>query len=447
MARKYTKAKIGFTSSLDYTAAIPVDTRFVVAAETDLTADATWKGGSTISAAYVGLTVYVEGTSSLYVLTNANYGTLDNWKKLATVSNQAGGTNYKGVKESLTELNAVDSPSAGDMYYVTHAELRATEGWSSVDGAFYIYNGTSWDKINKEDAAHATNASTADELTTEREINGLKFKGNANVTNFAVCGTDANVQNKSAAFVNLTIAQGTEIRVQFTNENTATSPTLNGYPLMRGAETFDKWEAGAVVTFTCVGTGVNRKWQAHEVEGQSTILRQTTAVDFSTFDFNNADGITIYQHTAPLESSSLSIEVREALFEAMMALGKASDGKLHFIKFKGRRYKFDIDDWDESTEKRSVSFSFIYRSYKKSGKVHSANLVTITWGRIIQNESPVYNWDYKVTSLIGSSIDTSQFVKTTDTDYINLKTDVDNLKETVKSVKWYSLIEDSQQQG
>lgn len=447
MARKYTKAKIGFTSSLDYTAAIPVDTRFVVAAESDLTADATWKGSSTISAAYVGLTVFVEGTSSLYVLTNANYATLDNWKKLATVSNQAGGTNYKGVKNSLTALNGVNSPDPGDMYYVTHAELEATTGWQSVDGAFYIYNGSSWDKINREDAAHATNASTADELTEARKINGLQFKGNTDVTNFAVCDSDANVQAKLATFTNLTIEQGTEIRVKFTNENTASSPTLNGYPLMRGAEKFDKWEAGAVVTFTCVGTGVNRKWQAHEVEGQSTILRQTTAVDFCTFDFNNAEGIAIYQHTTPLESASTSIEVREALFEAMMSLAKSPDGKLHFIKFKGRRYKFDIDDWDESQEKRSVSFSFIYRSYKKSGEVHSANLVTITWGRIIQNESPVYDWDYKVTSLIGSSIDTSQFVKTTDNDYTTLKTDVANLKETVKSVKWYNLVEDSQQQG
>lgn len=433
MARKYSNGTAAFAASFKYTSAIPIDNRMVVATLSDLTDDATWKTNG-ISAAYVGIAVYVESENALYVLTNAAYGTSDNWKKVATVDQVTGGTIYKGVKNSLTELNAVSSPSNGDMWYVTHAALETDTDWGSEDGAFYIHNGSSWDKINKEDAAFATIAGSANQLTTGREINGLGFDGSKSVTNYVECTTDANVAAKLVTLTDVSVEQGTEIRIKFNNANTAVNPTLNGIPVMRGEEVFDTWEAGAVVTLTCVGTGVNKKWQAHEVEGQSIILRNTSKVDYATFDFSNQEGVEISPSAAPIGDESM--DVRETLFAAMLNLAQNPDGKLHFVKFKGRRYKFDIDGFSSSSDGDSVTFSFLYRQYKTLGAEQHAKMITIEWGKKIVNDAVVFNYNYIVSSLIGGGTDISTLAT---------KTEVNELANRVASVennmKWYDLDE------
>lgn len=447
MARKYIKsngtAVAPFGASFSYSSAIPIDNRFVVADKGNLIASATWITNG-VNAAYKGLQVYVESESSVYVLT-ANDPTIEaNWKKIATTDTVVGGTNYKGVKTDLTALNEVSNPSGGDMYYVTHAVLSGAEGYANADGAFYIYNseGTSWDKINKEDVSRATSAGTADKLTNARDINGLAFDGSKSVSNFFTCATNTDVVNKEATLTDITAEEGTVIRIKFANENTAVNPTLNGVALKRGNAPFDKWEAGAIVTFTYVGSGNNASWQAHEVSGIDVVADNFTKVDFTSLDFNNGDGDEEINDTgAPKQLFGLNgeagAELQYALMDKFLALAKNPDGKLHFIQFKTKRCKFEIDTYNESeTEGDTVTFSFLYSSYGiKAGnqqRTQNPRMITITFTR----KSGGYTYEYKVKDLGGGG-------GTIDTSTLATKQSVNALSNRVKAIedsyKWVDL--------
>lgn len=456
MARKYIKsngtAVAPFGASFSYSSAIPIDNRFVVADKVNLIASATWITNG-VNAAYKGLQVYVESESSVYVLTANDPTTEANWKKIATADTVVGGTNYKGVKTDLTALNNVSNPSGGDMYYVTHAVLSGAEGYANADGAFYIYNseGTSWDKINKEDVSHATTAGTADKLTNARNINGLAFDGSKSVSNFFTCATNTDVVNKEATLTDITAEEGTVIRIKFANENTAVNPTLNGVALKRGNAPFDKWEAGAIVTFTYVGSGNNASWQAHEVNGIDVVADNFTKANFATLDFDNAD----FENSNEINgdssdgyskapryfgqqhfSSQQEHDFISPLVEKLLTLAGSPDGKLHFILFKGKRCKFDIDGYNDTLSEQSVKFSFFYTSCSAIGNNQQPTLnprmVTI---EIILTSSDVkFHYQYKDLGGGGGTIDTSALAT---------KQSVNALSNRVKAIedsyKWVDL--------
>lgn len=441
MARKVTKGIAEFNASFKYTSAIPIDNRFTVATKADLTASETWVENG-VSAAYAGLLVYVEGESSSYVLTSADYSSISNWKKIATADIVVGGTSYKGVKNSLTVLGNVSSPSAGDMYYVAHAAYETATDWESEDGAFYIYNGSSWDKINKEDVSHATTADSASQLTNDITINGLSFNGGNTRTDYVECNTSADVQAKTVTLTNInTDNPGTEIRVKFNYGNNVASPTLNGFVLKRGSEMFDKWEPGTVVTFTLALEGSStRVWQAHETEGQDIILRNISKVDLSTFDFvNTNDGSLPLDESTdePIANSSADADSVNDLFTRIFGLAQNPDGKLHFLKFNGKRYKFDIDAYRSTNGVDAVVFSFIVSGFQTHGEEQKANLVTITWSRTVDNSEYVFEYKYNVSSLIGGTVDTSTLATKSELSGL-----ADRVTAVENSVKWYSLDED-----
>ena len=441
MARKVTKGVAEFNASFKYSSAVPIDNRFTVAAKADLTASETWVENG-VSAAYAGLLVYVEGESSSYVLTSADYSSLNNWKKIATADNVVGGTSYKGLQDSLTQLGNVSLPSAGDMYYVDHAAYESATGWDSEDGAFYIYNGSTWDKINREDVSHATTADSASRLTNDITINGMSVNGGSTRTNYVECNTSADVQAKIVTLTNMdTDNPGTVLRVKFNYGNDVASPTLNGFALKRGSEVFDKWESGTVVTFTLSLEGSSTKvWQAHETEGQDVILRNISKVDLSTFDFiNTNDGSLPSDNSTdePIASSSADAESVNELFSKIFGLAQNPDGKLHFLKFNGKRYKFDIDAYRSTNGVDAVVFSFIVSGFQTHGEEQMANIVTVTWSRAVENTEYVFEYKYNVSSLIGGTVDTSAFAT---------KSELSGLAGRVtaveSSVNWYSLDED-----
>ena len=112
------------------------------------------------------------------------------------------------------------------------------------------------------------NATTATALYTMRYIDGISFNGNANVTRYLVCGSDADHVAKvalfSAGMVNL--ETGTRLTVKFTKANTAIEPSLAiVFPNADGElvrtddipiywhnaplATSQYWDAGAVLDF------------------------------------------------------------------------------------------------------------------------------------------------------------------------------------------------------
>lgn len=67
----------------------------------------------------------------------------------------------------------------------------------------------------------------ADQLTTTRFINGVPFNGTTNVNNFVSCSTAAATAAKTVTIDGFRLLSGAQVRVKFTNANTASSPTLN----------------------------------------------------------------------------------------------------------------------------------------------------------------------------------------------------------------------------
>ena len=67
----------------------------------------------------------------------------------------------------------------------------------------------------------------ANQLTTTRFINGVPFNGTTNVNNFVSCSTAAATAAKTVTIDGFRLLSGAQVRVKFTNANTASSPTLN----------------------------------------------------------------------------------------------------------------------------------------------------------------------------------------------------------------------------
>lgn len=69
----------------------------------------------------------------------------------------------------------------------------------------------------------------AEQLTTARTIDGVSFNGSANITHFAVCNTAAATAAKTVTdnAINFTTVPGASLKVLFTDDNSASDPTLN----------------------------------------------------------------------------------------------------------------------------------------------------------------------------------------------------------------------------
>ena len=121
-------------------------------------------------------------------------------------------------------------PYNGDNSYRTQIIICGADTPSS----FWIRNSNGsgkwcdWVRMKYTDPTDITgNAATADKLKTARVINGMYFDGNADRTNYAVCGTAGATAEKTVTCAGFTPSLGAEIVVYFQNANTAENPTLN----------------------------------------------------------------------------------------------------------------------------------------------------------------------------------------------------------------------------
>lgn len=73
----------------------------------------------------------------------------------------------------------------------------------------------------------ADNVASATKLQTMRYINGSPFDGSGNVVSYAVCATGASTTAKTVSISRFSLATGSQVRVKFSNANTASAPTLN----------------------------------------------------------------------------------------------------------------------------------------------------------------------------------------------------------------------------
>ena len=73
----------------------------------------------------------------------------------------------------------------------------------------------------------ADNVESTTKLQTMRYINGSPFDGTANVVSYAVCTTGASTTAKTVSISRFSLATGSQVRVKFNSNNTASEPTLN----------------------------------------------------------------------------------------------------------------------------------------------------------------------------------------------------------------------------
>lgn len=71
------------------------------------------------------------------------------------------------------------------------------------------------------------NVASATKLQTMRYINGSPFDGTANAVSYAVCTTVSATTAKTVSISRFSLATGSQVRVKFSNANTASAPTLN----------------------------------------------------------------------------------------------------------------------------------------------------------------------------------------------------------------------------
>lgn len=455
MGRSYKGGKVKLAVAIEAGSAFHGDTRDVVDTYADLKSNDTWiiNGVNTIP---VGYRVFCKSDNCLYMLVAADFTSDASWKKFATADNIVGGTSFKGTVNNLTTLGTtVTNPSQGDMYWVEHADYSSAENLSSIAGAFYIYNGNAWDKINREEVSVATSAG---KLTTKRTINGLEFDGTANVSNFFECSTGASTANKTVsltdvATVDNVIPQGVQVRVKFTYANTAIAPTLNDVAIKRRGVAFNTWEAGSVITFTHLGTGTNERWEADEAMGIDKISSNFSAIDFASYDLNNSASVTdeIINDTGTPSDFGNSNSTIGIFQQKLIDLAEHPDGKLHFVKFKGKRCKFDINQYSnqgngtyatgtvDTPTKTFVTFSFLYSSYgKKNNELVDSQIVrlitvTITWDGGTVN---AFTFTYSVKDIGGGGGGDLQNLSGIQESIANLEQNVENLKS---SNKWYIL--------
>ena len=70
-------------------------------------------------------------------------------------------------------------------------------------------------------------AGNAAKLTTARKIDGVSFDGQADITHYGTCATEAATAAKVVSLTGFALAIGSRVAVKFTVTNTAASPTLN----------------------------------------------------------------------------------------------------------------------------------------------------------------------------------------------------------------------------
>lgn len=106
-------------------------------------------------------------------------------------------------------------------------------GNSTLEGRIYIRTYTthwsSWSYVytSKTGPTNVSgNAGTATKLQNYRTFDGIRFDGSDNVNRTCICTTEASTQIKEVSCTNFVIAEGSTLRVLFSNSNTATSPKL-----------------------------------------------------------------------------------------------------------------------------------------------------------------------------------------------------------------------------
>lgn len=132
---------------------------------------------------------------------------------------------------------------------------------------------------------NSDHANTADRLTTARSIDGIAFDGSQDICHFAKCTSAASTTAKVTTVTDQTfvLKYGSNIKVLFTNSNSASNPTLNingtgAKPLVSAqGEPYTSWPSSTIIDVIYDGTNyvVNKEAKATTTTAGSVMLNDT----------------------------------------------------------------------------------------------------------------------------------------------------------------------------
>jgi hypothetical protein len=154
-------------------------------------------------------------------------------------------------------------------------------------------------------------------------INSFEFDGDIHsfTLPYGVCGTAAATAAKTVTVSNFSLETGATVIVKFTNNNTASSPTLNvnstgAKPIYRygstatgTSQTTTAWRAGAVQMFIYDGTGWIRDYWSN-----TTYTLKSFDITATATELNYTDGVTSnIQTQLDAKANDFSIELLKTL--------------------------------------------------------------------------------------------------------------------------------------
>lgn len=107
------------------------------------------------------------------------------------------------------ETGTFDNASASNIPFASEEDTNTIK--DVVDG-----------KLGKTEAA-----SSANQLSSDTVIDGIKFNGTSNVNHYAICSSDASDAQKVVSLNGFSLSAGSTVKVKFTTTNEADNPTLN----------------------------------------------------------------------------------------------------------------------------------------------------------------------------------------------------------------------------
>lgn len=130
-------------------------------------------------------------------------------------------------KDSQTGISPV-AKEGGTIYFAVDDNKRYGQILYDVDNNNRIVMSTKAEYATESN--HATVSDSADQLSTNSNIDGVIFNGTQNINHFGVCTTGATGAAKTVSIANFDsshLAAGARVAVKYSNTNTANNPTLN----------------------------------------------------------------------------------------------------------------------------------------------------------------------------------------------------------------------------
>ena len=311
------------------------------------------------------------------------------------------GTDWELVGDLDTNTNTYQRlyPTTGNVEYPITTRYNTTTGSSYYNEYGRYSTGVTLNPSTNAitattfKGALSGNATSATKLATARTINGMSFDGSAAVHNYGICSTAAGTAAKTVTVGStFSLVEGAQVVVKFTNNNSASSPTLNvnstgAKPIYRYGTTAAStsqassgWRAGAVMHLVYDGTGWVRDFWENTTYYTTAVTCATAAEtaakvgSTSYYTLANSRYFILMIANANTYAGALTLNVNSAGAKPIYINGSASSSSnytlpagLYICYYNGTNYYVRTDSYVEMNIKGTASGLSSTLSVSKGG--------------------------------------------------------------------------------